>query len=278
MIAAIKSDNIKCMNRTLDSIYTTIQIPEGNHLQRYTPLMFAARHGSVKCLHELLQKGVDIDGRLDGSNYTALNIAAEFGHVNCVKALINAGANLNNRDTYSLHTPLLVAINNGHNECVEALIDAGCDLSSKYLLSNAANNSFVLKKLLDAGVYFNYSLKYHPLLRAITLINIESVKLLLNTWDWSNHAQIIFPTLRNTSTEIMELVLNQYSINIILQNYKLFNYCMCFNCTYGFTSIICTCQQKRIKRLIIAVVFKKIVYYKICPSILLDIAQIINCP
>jgi ankyrin repeat protein len=87
----------------------------------------AIKRGDVECVHELLDRGADVDAR-NCHGQTALIIAAHAGHREVVEALIARRANLNATAKYAL-SALMLAIVSGHAEVGQLLADAGTDLS-----------------------------------------------------------------------------------------------------------------------------------------------------
>ena len=124
-----------------------------------TPLMHAARAGSVDAVRVLLLAGAKVNARENWNGQTALHWAAAEGHGAVVQALIEGGADIRQRSNagsspflfavrkgdvasvkaflaagadvnekrVDLATPLLVAIINGHEDLVDLLLDKGAD-------------------------------------------------------------------------------------------------------------------------------------------------------
>ena len=98
----------------------------------WTPLMFAARSGSVEDLELLLELGADVHVR-DTYGATPLHKAACAGGKKAVakiQALVAAGAALEATDRYGC-TPLHVAASNERLECIKTLIKLGASQFSK---------------------------------------------------------------------------------------------------------------------------------------------------
>jgi ankyrin repeat protein len=124
-----------------------------------TPLMHAARAGSVEAVKVLARAGADLNAKEAWNGQTALMWAAAEAHgavvetllelgadvhtpsnagttpflfavrkgdMRSVKAMLAAGADVNGKRP-DLATPLLVAIINGHEDLVDLLLDKGAD-------------------------------------------------------------------------------------------------------------------------------------------------------
>ena len=89
-------------------------------INMWSPLMLAARLGSVKCCQELLDKQASVDDiNTDGD--TALHLASRHGHVPVVNLLMDYNANLsttNSSDT----TFLGAAVKAGMSEVASAIV------------------------------------------------------------------------------------------------------------------------------------------------------------
>lgn len=94
-----------------------------------TPLMAAAKIGSVKKLKALIEAGAPMNVQ---SNYgeTALSLAIVGGHINVVKALLDLGVSphlsVNGKDS-----PLKTAISASQPEIVKELLKRGVDVNAK---------------------------------------------------------------------------------------------------------------------------------------------------
>lgn len=97
----------------------------------WTPLMFAAHRGSIKCLNLLIKHGSNLDF-VDRLGRSALYLAVEIPRESCVYSLIQAGAHVNL--TGGEFTPLVVRLYY-HSECkkddpiVKELMFAGANLN-----------------------------------------------------------------------------------------------------------------------------------------------------
>jgi ankyrin repeat protein len=97
-----------------------------------TPLHFAAQHGHLTALIELLAKGGD-PNITNIREETPLDLAAQYGRLQIVQILIRAHNELllplKATATPILHTALHLASRNGHRDIVELLLAAGCNVN-----------------------------------------------------------------------------------------------------------------------------------------------------
>ncbi|KAG5669825.1 hypothetical protein PVAND_000118 [Polypedilum vanderplanki] len=97
-----------------------------------TPLHFAAQHGHLTALIELLAHGADPNiGNV--RDETPLDLAAQYGRLQVVQILIRAHnellLSLKATATPIHHTALHLASRNGHRDIVELLLAAGCNVN-----------------------------------------------------------------------------------------------------------------------------------------------------
>ena len=178
----IRTDHNDVLNVLLDRGLGVDTVTE----RGWTPLMFAAREGHLKCLATLIERGADCSlGDVDGD--TALMLAARAGKVGAVTALaqgggdpshqnrrgqsalmhaaskemvaalLQLGAEVNTRDQHG-SSPLTVAAEFGHEEAVLELLNRGADVS---VIDNDGENALmmaatkgkvnIVKALLEKG-------------------------------------------------------------------------------------------------------------------------------
>jgi hypothetical protein len=119
----------------LDSVVSLL-LPPTNHVNSFvfghTALHVAAKHGSLKCVTELLSRGAEID--LKSENYqrrkTALHYAAEAGHIEVIRFLLESGASVHAR-SISESTPIYAAARSGSIKAFNLLLDAGADINAR---------------------------------------------------------------------------------------------------------------------------------------------------
>lgn len=97
-----------------------------------TPLHFAAQHGHLTALIELLAHGAD-PNIVNIRDETPLDLAAQYGRLQVVQILIRAHnellLGLKATKTPIHHTALHLASRNGHRDIVELLLVAGCNVN-----------------------------------------------------------------------------------------------------------------------------------------------------
>ncbi len=95
-----------------------------------TPLMHAARAGSVEAVNTLILAGAQINARETWNRQSALMWAAAEGHAPVVQALIEGGADIYARSNGGT-TPFLFAVRKGHMATVKTFLAAGADVNEK---------------------------------------------------------------------------------------------------------------------------------------------------
>ncbi|RDW57723.1 hypothetical protein BP5796_12524 [Coleophoma crateriformis] len=105
----------------------------GSHIDGYTALISAVRAGHIDLVCLLLQRGADVNQRVeteyDGA-YTALQVAVSIGYIGIAKQLLDYGANINSRRAPYLTFPgqgttLEQASYEGRLDIVQLLLDRG---------------------------------------------------------------------------------------------------------------------------------------------------------
>ncbi len=155
-----------------------------------TPLALAADQGNPVIIDQMLKAGADPNDPIHFVNAaeTPLMHAARAGSVESVNALIVAGAQINARETWNRQSALMWAAAEGYSRVVQALIDGGADLSAR---SNGSTTAFLfavrkgdmatVQAFLKAGVDVNEKRmdSATPLLVAIINGHEDLVDLLL---------------------------------------------------------------------------------------------------
>ena len=95
-----------------------------------TPLMHAARAGSVEAVNMLLLAGAKVNARESWNGQTALHWAAAEGHGAVVEALIAGGADIHHPSN-ARTTPFMFAVRKGDMQSVKAFLAAGTDVNEK---------------------------------------------------------------------------------------------------------------------------------------------------
>ena len=115
-----------------------------------TPLMHAAEYGRNEIIRLLLDKGADINEKVEG--WTALQWAASSGQIESVKLLLDKGADISGA--------LAEAVYEGNFDVVKLLIDKGADVNGKgrnwrewSILDEAARmgHTNIVKLLIEKG-------------------------------------------------------------------------------------------------------------------------------
>lgn len=114
---ALEENNyIKCKSMCEEySSYINALIYHGQ-----TPLMLAAKYGSLDLILLLLNYGADVN-KANGFGLTPLMIAALYNHINIMNELIIHGADVNSTNFYGI-TALMMACSSGHFHCVNLLL------------------------------------------------------------------------------------------------------------------------------------------------------------
>jgi ankyrin repeat protein len=97
--------------------------------QGCTPMMLAARCGSLACVQSLLNHGANVN-RIDAQNNTALLLAADYGYTDIVEMLVTHAANVNATNLHG-DTSLMLAAENGDARSVSLLIKHGANIQKK---------------------------------------------------------------------------------------------------------------------------------------------------
>lgn len=126
-----------------------------------TPLHFAAQHGHLTAIIELLAHGGD-PNIVNVRDETPMDLAAQYGRLQVVQILIRAHNELllplKATSTPQYHTALHLASRNGHRDVVELLLAAGCNVNILTPNGSALHESAmcgkekVVKALLKEGI------------------------------------------------------------------------------------------------------------------------------
>ncbi|KFZ04624.1 hypothetical protein V501_09121, partial [Pseudogymnoascus sp. VKM F-4519 (FW-2642)] len=90
-----------------------------------TPLSWAVGNGHEAIVHQLLEKGAEVDTK-DSDGQTPLSWAAGKGHEVVVQLLLETDAELDIKDSDG-QTPLFWAVKNGHEAVVRLLLEKGAE-------------------------------------------------------------------------------------------------------------------------------------------------------
>lgn len=135
-----------------------MEIPEvdsGDNLN-WTPMHFAAKHGSLKILLGLIGRGAGIDPT-DRQDKTPLCVAIEHGKTAIARSFIELGSDIEAKDTFQ-RTPLMYACKAGSKEAVEMLLALKADIKAVnnlgdtcVTLAQRSGNSEVMMLLVKNG-------------------------------------------------------------------------------------------------------------------------------
>ena len=125
----------------------------------FTLLHHAVLSGKTGAIHYLLDNGLDINARHQGTGMTPLILAVDFGNTEGARALVMRGADLNATDENG-QRPILLALKKGRRELVELFLAKGADAglvdprTGKTLLHEAALRGYsgIVEALLARGV------------------------------------------------------------------------------------------------------------------------------
>ncbi|XP_067039791.1 ankyrin repeat domain-containing protein 42-like isoform X2 [Acropora muricata] len=95
---------------------------------RFTPLHWAAHHGSLECLHWLLWHGADHSDKTP-RGWTPSHLAAITGQDACLQALAANGADLNEKDNRGC-TASHLAASHGNSYCLQSILRHGVDINA----------------------------------------------------------------------------------------------------------------------------------------------------
>ena len=129
----------------------------------WTPLLLAIRYENTEIVHQLLDRGADVD-RADNLGFTPLLLACQKGDVDLARILLDRDADVNKASSNNARdTPLLLATMRGHSDIARLLLQHGAavDTSNNYghtPLSFATSLGYpdVVRVLLRAGASVNH--------------------------------------------------------------------------------------------------------------------------
>ncbi|KAL8648042.1 MAG: hypothetical protein Q9226_006166 [Calogaya cf. arnoldii] len=119
-----------CGHRSLVSLFMDENADPEKHNWYGTVLHTAAEAGQVNCIHELLDRGVDVDIK-DDHGRAPLICAVQSGNTRAIRVLLDrgAGVNLFYRDK---GTPLFVAVQEAATtEVIQTLLEYGADINAQ---------------------------------------------------------------------------------------------------------------------------------------------------
>ncbi|MBM3298428.1 MAG: ankyrin repeat domain-containing protein [Deltaproteobacteria bacterium] len=126
-------DRLVSQSRAIRSLYESYKSRSKGPRKRELvhELMSAAKSGDVVLLKDLVDHGVDADGKRGIGGRTALMRASENGHLGAVEFLVGCGAQVNAKGGRMGRSALLGACGRGHSLVAKALLDHRADVNSK---------------------------------------------------------------------------------------------------------------------------------------------------
>ena len=179
------ADNFSPLELALDEGRLDIALMLQNYIlgSRSNTVSFAAAHGDLDVLHNLLQKNPQGIEEKDELGFTPLAWAAETGQKDSAELLLSLGANPNAATKGGRH-PIDWAASAGHLPLVELLAAKGAnDLSVALFLASQQQQISVSRFLLEHGadpnIHYPAGNGTMPLHLAARQGNVESARLLL---------------------------------------------------------------------------------------------------
>ena len=122
LVSALKCDGAKLIEPLLASLGDQAAAAVCEHVREWTPLMHAAKTGSVKAMRALLAANADVDAKMLRHGGTALMVAVQYTQLEAVTCLLGAGASTALTDAQGW-TALQWAAQNGALEPLRALVE-----------------------------------------------------------------------------------------------------------------------------------------------------------
>jgi len=121
---AAANGHLSCIEPLIAMGAEVSQYPYDHHIQRYSPLMWAARNGNLAMVKLLISKGARTETR-SLQSLTALEYAVMNHHVTCVRYILGKSSQA------ELSTYLNKAARSNHPSFVQLLLDKGADVDVK---------------------------------------------------------------------------------------------------------------------------------------------------
>ena len=128
----------------------------------WTPLLLAIRYENTEIVHQLLDRGADVD-RADNLGFTPLLLACQIGDADIARLLLIHDADVTRRRATTKVPPLLLAIMRGHSEIARLLLKHGADVDmanncghTPLSFATSIGHPEVVRGLLRAGANVNH--------------------------------------------------------------------------------------------------------------------------
>ncbi|RDW68835.1 uncharacterized protein DSM5745_08595 [Aspergillus mulundensis] len=124
-----------------------------------TPLLFAAKQGSVNAFDALLKHGLEVASQTTTDDETALHLAARWGRIAIMERLLEIDLDLLDQKASNGNTALLEAINGAQPAAVEYLLRQGADFTvpgrhgRTALFYTRFPNAYPLRKILFTTIF-----------------------------------------------------------------------------------------------------------------------------
>jgi ankyrin repeat protein len=170
--------------KLLEDDRSLVDSPQADN-SRIRPLILAAKHGHTEIVDLLLDKGAEVESKMDAS---ALHAAAASGQAKVITLLLSRGVDINRKDSTG-RTPLHSGASAGHQDVVTLLIARGAqvlatDVHRETALHAAAlhGHTAIARTLIDAGISADCrnQLRETPLHKAAHAGHAEMASVLLN--------------------------------------------------------------------------------------------------
>ena len=209
---AALDDGIDLKNKTTDQ----------DHVQTFCT---AVTKGNFSIVKHLLEKGVNVDTKINSNGITPLFKASENGHTEVVKLFLKKGAEIDVKVSDMEITPLWIASENGHTEIVKLLLEKGADIDVKdkkygatpLSVASEFDHAEIVKLLLEKGANVNLTDKQNisPLGVAALKGHVEVINCLLK-WgakidirDKKNGMTPLLAASHSGHIEVVKLLLDQ---------------------------------------------------------------------
>ncbi len=143
-----------------------------------TPLSLACSNRNAAIVQKLLRAGADPNAA-PGTGEIPLMTAARMGSIEVVELLLAHGVDVNAKETRRGQTPLMWAISFGHPDIAEVLVEHGADVHARTKRLDVEGSTPMVIEGFAVDVEITPQGGYTPLLFAVRVGDLASVRLLL---------------------------------------------------------------------------------------------------